>query len=323
MHQWPARTTIGAMAARSNKRRFVRTRAQNLVAHLRVGDRTIQAPVDDISMGGMLARTSESIAIGTAVMFDLARPGLKKPLRLLGVVVDTRVGRGLGIRFDGLDRDGSDRLGDLIKDLGGMTSSLLVDKPDDSVTQPLMQASLGINFPPPGANPASAPAPLRGLTGVFAPPATIAPVAQPTSSPAPITGTHALVPTVQMQAHNVPQQQHQQQLQAHGPTDLENKLTAQARSMVMEIGRLQELVQQREKELDNARLEIERLKADTASGDAAQRIVGKLEIEKNKLEGQLAEHKTRARVDVDQAQREAEQAIGALNRVLETLRRLR
>src|SRR5690242_21963603 len=120
------------MAARVNKRRYMRTKAQNLVAHLRVGDRTIQAPIEDISMGGMLARTMESIAIGTAVMFDLARPGLKKPLRLLGVVVDTRVGRGLGIRFDGLDREAGDRLGELIKDLGGMTSSLLVDKPDES-----------------------------------------------------------------------------------------------------------------------------------------------------------------------------------------------
>src|SRR5688500_9592753 len=118
------------MAARANKRRYVRTRAQNLVAHLRVGDRTIQAPVEDVSMGGMLARTSESIAIGTALMFDLARPGLKKPLRLLGVVVDTRVGRGLGIRFDGLDKEAADRLGDLIADLGGMTSpsNLLVDR---------------------------------------------------------------------------------------------------------------------------------------------------------------------------------------------------
>src|ERR1041385_1415120 len=131
------------MAATRNKRRYVRTRAQNLVAHLRVGDRTIQAPVDDISMGGMLARTMESIAIGTAVMFDLARPGLKKPLRLLGVVVDTRVGRGLGIRFDGLDREAGDRLAELIQALGGMTSSLLVDKPDE----PRLGTSPGMPMP--------------------------------------------------------------------------------------------------------------------------------------------------------------------------------
>src|ERR1041385_2729005 len=152
------------MAATRNKRRYVRTRAQNLVAHLRVGDRTIQAPVDDISMGGMLARTMESIAIGTAVMFDLARPGLKKPLRLLGVVVDTRVGRGLGIRFDGLDREAGDRLGGLLKELGGMTASLLVDKPDEGAARP--GTSPGMPMPPPtGPAPPPSPTPFRtGLT---------------------------------------------------------------------------------------------------------------------------------------------------------------
>src|SRR5688572_6036398 len=141
------------MAARVNKRRYMRTKAQNLVAHLRVGDRTIQAPVEDISMGGMLARTAESVAIGTALMFDLARPGLKKPLRLVGVVVDTRIGRGLGIRFDGLDKEAADRLGDLIADLGGMTTaSLLVDReplPGPPPTQPGMPQPLPAPAPSP------------------------------------------------------------------------------------------------------------------------------------------------------------------------------
>src|SRR4051812_27963459 len=155
-------------AARANKRRYVRTRAQNLVAHLRVGDRSIQAPVDDISMGGMLARTAESIPIGTAVMFDLARPGLKKPMRLLGVVVDTRVGRGLGIRFDGLDREGSERLADLIKDLGGMTSSLLVDRPEDGGAPP--SALAATTAPIPTMSTAAAMA--KPVTGTFAMPST-------------------------------------------------------------------------------------------------------------------------------------------------------
>ena len=293
------------MAARANKRRYVRTRAQNLVAHLRVGDRLIQAPVDDISMGGMLARTSESIPIGTAVMFDLARPGLKKPLRLLGVVVDTRVGRGLGIRFDGLDREAAERLGDLIKDLGGMVSSLLVDKPDEPHAPPLIPT-----MPPIGS--------MANVGSMGSSPAMQAPTSAPVASPgamrsgvtgtfqSPVTGTFA-------SAGNGPAQY----------SELELKLQAQARSMVMEIGRLQELVQQREKELHDARSEIERLKAETASGDAAQRIVGRLEIEKNKLEALLADQKTRVRVDVDIATREADQALGALSRLVEALRRVK
>jgi hypothetical protein len=283
-------------APRVNKRRYVRTRAQNLVAHLRVGDRTIQAPVDDISMGGMLARTAESIPIGTAVMFDLARPGLKKPLRLLGVVVDTRVGRGLGIRFDGLDREGGDRLAELIKDLGGMTSSLLVDKPEESSSS---SSSLGVYG---GSSPSIAvPAELRAQAQ-HQPQAAVNVAPLRTG----LTGTFTAPQPGQP-----------------GPTELELKLQAQARSMVMEIGRLQELVQQREKELHDARSEIERLRAENSAGDAAQRIVGRLEIEKNKLEGQLADAKTRMRVDVDIAMREAEQSVGALGRLLEALRRVK
>lgn len=137
-----------------NKRRYLRTRAANLVAHLRVGDRLIQAPIEDISLGGMLARTAESLPIGTAVMFDLARPGLKRPLRLLGVVVDTRVGRGLGIRFDGIDKDAAIRLGELIQDLGGFTHSLLVDKPEEAAPPPAE--------PAPSVRPAPVPPPQTG-----------------------------------------------------------------------------------------------------------------------------------------------------------------
>lgn len=258
----------------------MRTRAQNLVAHLRVGDRTIQAPVDDISMGGMLARTGESIAIGTALMFDLARPGLKKPLRLLGVVVDTRIGRGLGIRFDGLDKDAADRLGDMIADLGGMTSpaSLLVDRDQPPDAKPLLPRS------PTLPAPVAAPVP-AGLP----------------RAPTPLV-TAASLPSI---------------------SENEMKLQGQMRSMVMELGRVQELVQQREKELNDARAEIARLRAEAAHGDAAQRIVGRLEIEKNKLESQLADARARARMDLDVAQREGEQATAAIARLLEVLQRLR
>jgi hypothetical protein len=319
LHLRSARTTIASMAAaRANKRRYVRTRAQNLVAHLRVGDRTIQAPVDDISMGGMLARTNESIAIGTAVMFDLARPGLKKPLRLLGVVVDTRVGRGLGIRFDGLDREGADRLGELIKDLGGMTSSLLVDKPDDP------RSGGGATPGPVPILPNAIPSITGSTTGVTSLAGTSPGLQAPSSGsfarPAPTGTFSAPSPTQIAQAQAAA---HAAAASNPAHTELELKLQAQMRSMVLELGRLQEVVAQREKELQDARVEIDRLKADTASGDAAQRIVGKLEIEKNKLEAQLADVRTRARAEVDIAQREAEQAAGALNRMLESLKRLR
>jgi hypothetical protein len=238
------------MSTRPNQRRYMRTRAQNLVAHLRVGDQTIQAPVEDISMGGLLARTVESVPIGTALMFDLARPGLKRPLRLLGVVVDNRLGRGIGIRFDGLDRETNDRLSELIGAIGGMTSSLLADRPD---------------HPEPRREPARTEAP---------------PTPRPPAS------------------------------------DGEQKLQAQLRSMVMELGRLQELVQGRERELHDARAEIERLRASASAAEAAQQAaqnsLGRLEIEKG-----------RVRAELEAMRKEAELAAGHLARVLEALGHLR
>jgi hypothetical protein len=257
-----------AMAARVNKRQYARTRAQNLVAHLRVGDRAIQAPIEDISMGGLLARTTESIAIGTALIFDLARPGMKQPLRLLGVVVDTWIGRGLGIRFDGLDKGTSDRLAELIAELGGM-----------SAPSPL--------FPEGGLQP------------------------EPKPRPSPFA-VSAPVPTWLRTATTI-----------GPPVPAPVADLGRAPDMPTDVRRLQELVQQRDKELHAARTEIVRLQTESPPGDAAARIVGRLEIEKSKLEAQLADSRGRSRADVDAAQREAEQARAAIGRLLEALQRLR
>jgi len=296
-------------APQRNKRRYLRTKAMNLVAHLRVGDRQILAPIEDISLGGMLARTAESLPIGTAVMFDLARPGLKKPLRLLGVVVDTRVGRGLGIRFDGLDKEQAQRLEDLIADLGGFTHSLLVDKPDDTTqvqplphnaVQPLPQNAVQA-LPAPGTAPPVMSAPFQqSATGTFNPPNTG--VTQPgftaPSSASTTTGTF------------------------RGPASAgamspdNEKLQGQVRTLVMELGRVQELLQIRERELQDA-------KAEAAAGAGAQRLVGKLEIEKRRLEEELGSARQRQAIDVDAIYREAEIAATALQRLVEALRRMR
>lgn len=267
------------MGSIRNKRRYLRTRASNLVAHLRVGDRLIQAPIEDISLGGMLARTSESLPIGTALMFDLARPGLKRPLRLLGVVVDTRVGRGLGIRFDGVDKDTAVRLGELVQDLGGFTHSLLVDKPDEPLARTDTPAAM--------ARPPTMPPPPQVAQGPFGGPTTT-------------TGTFR-VPT---QAPAVP--------------DVE-RVQAQLRTMVMELGRAQEQIAQKEKELQDARVEIDKLKAELRAGNAATGLMGRLEIEKTQLQAQLAEQRAR----IGELEREAEVAGAALGRMIESMRRLR
>lgn len=271
-----------SMATTRNKRRYLRTRASNLVAHLRVGDRLIQAPIDDISLGGMLARTSESLPIGTALMFDLARPGLKRPLRLLGVVVDTRVGRGLGIRFDGIDKDAAVRLGELIQDLGGFTHSLLVDKPDEQL--PRAETPVAVARPP------TMPPPPQVGQGPFATPANTGAFRVPGQPPAPPP-----------------------------PAPDVERLQAQLRTMVMELGRAQEQIAQKERELQDARGEIDKLKAELRAGNAATGLMGRLEIEKTQLQAQLAEQRAR----VGELEREAEIAGAALGRMIETMRRLR
>ncbi len=51
--------------------------------------------------------------------------------------------------------------------------------------------------------------------------------------------------------------------------------------------------------------------------------MGKLEIEKNKLEAQVADVRSRIKVDADIVQREAEQAVAAMGRMLEAVKRLK
>lgn len=247
----------------ANRRRHLRTRTQNLVAHLRVEGRHLLAPVDDISMGGLLARTTEQLPVGTSLSFDLACPGLKRPLHVSGVVVDLRPGRGIGIRFDGMNPDIVARLGELISNLGGFTTSLAADKPESARAEPA------------GRAPASA-----------------------ATTPSPAVAVHV------------------------SPSENETKLQAQLRSMVMELGRLQELVQQRETELHDARTELARLRGDANAGDAAQRVLGKLEIEKSRLDAQLTELRGRSKQEADVIQREATAAVSALARLLESVKRL-
>jgi hypothetical protein len=251
-------------------------------------------------------------------MFDLARPGLKKPLRLLGVVVDTRVGRGLGIRFDGLDKETSDRLGDLIADLGGLTTaSLLVDKPDPEPARIAPVPTTGTHDRV-GVHVKTNPHGFPAVTAA-APPAS-SPLPAPVPSPAPSATSYRTNQAATTSTHTPA---HATQIPNLQPSENELKLQAQMRSMVMELGRLQELVQQREKELHDARSEIARLQTEQQAGDAAQRIVGRLEIEKGKLEAQLGDLKQRQGYELDAAQREAETAIAAIGRLVESLRRLR
>ena len=83
-------------------RRHKRTRAEELLLKVRVGDGMLVAKVEDISVGGLFARTQKVIPVGAFVEMSLLRPGHDE-LPLTGVVVDDTSKRaGLAVKFESL-----------------------------------------------------------------------------------------------------------------------------------------------------------------------------------------------------------------------------
>lgn len=83
-------------------RRHKRTRAEELLVKIRVGDSMLVAKVEDISVGGLFARTQKVIPLGAFVELALLRPGHDE-LSLTGVIVDDSSKRsGLAVKFEGL-----------------------------------------------------------------------------------------------------------------------------------------------------------------------------------------------------------------------------
>ncbi len=83
-------------------RRHKRTRAEELLLKVRVGDGMLVAKVEDSSVGGLFARTQKVIPVGAFVEMSLLRPGHDE-LPLTGVVVDDTSKRaGLAVKFESL-----------------------------------------------------------------------------------------------------------------------------------------------------------------------------------------------------------------------------
>lgn len=83
-------------------RRHKRTRAEELLLKVRVGDGMLVAKVEDISVGGLFARTQKVIPVGAFVEMSLLRPGHDE-LPLTGIVVDDTAKRaGLAVKFESL-----------------------------------------------------------------------------------------------------------------------------------------------------------------------------------------------------------------------------
>lgn len=116
-----------APAATENRRRYVRVEGCGLASHLQTRDASIPGlAVENLSMGGMFVRSNAPLPIGTDVMMQLVRPGLRRALSVTGRVVSVVSVRdatlrgavaGMGIALDRVDGDVRSRLRALIQDL--------------------------------------------------------------------------------------------------------------------------------------------------------------------------------------------------------------
>jgi Tfp pilus assembly protein PilZ len=112
-----------------DRRRHARVVARGLASHLQTMDASMAGlAVENLSVCGMFVRSATALALGTRVMVQLVRPGLKKAIPSLGKVVSVvppaeaqRLGTvaGMGIRLDP-EMDASRRLHDLVTELATM-----------------------------------------------------------------------------------------------------------------------------------------------------------------------------------------------------------
>jgi len=110
-----------------NKRKHPRVRARGVAANLRAQEvLKTGCVVENISAGGLLVRTDQPLDPGTPVVMDLVRPGMKKLLKLSGRVVgrvekvpnSPSIVPGLRVQFDPMPDETTERLVQLLRDLG-------------------------------------------------------------------------------------------------------------------------------------------------------------------------------------------------------------
>jgi Tfp pilus assembly protein PilZ len=131
-HRDQAQRAAGPVFIR-NRRRHARVDARGVASHLHARDAS--APglvVENVSMGGIFVRSATALEVGTPVMLQLVRPGLKRAIDLTGhvasVVSPAEAGvrnlcAGMGIRLDAGDPETQRRLRALIDDLGAVAGA--------------------------------------------------------------------------------------------------------------------------------------------------------------------------------------------------------
>jgi len=140
-------------AGPKSRRRHPRISARGVAGHLQSRDASMPGlPVENISMGGLFVRTSAALDMGTPVMLQVVRPGLKRAIQVTGRVVSsvscdearTRgLTPGMGIGFDAVDGDAADRLRALIEVLTAASPP-----PPPQPVSPTLPAATAAPVPP-------------------------------------------------------------------------------------------------------------------------------------------------------------------------------
>lgn len=114
-------------AAIENRRRYVRVEGCGLASHLQTRDASIPGlAVENLSMGGLFIRSNAPLPVGTSVMMQLVRPGLRRALTLTGRVVSVVSVReatlrgavaGMGVQLNRPDGEVRARLRGLVTEL--------------------------------------------------------------------------------------------------------------------------------------------------------------------------------------------------------------
>ena len=248
-----------------NRRKHARVRARNVGAQLLTAHGRISAQLENISRGGAFVRTDRPLEVGSDVLVELTRPGLRRALTLAARVtsrIDATEGRlsrrmpGMGMQFVSLDARQGERLSELMHDLGAPNDDAEVTLADDATEQELQALVLDdspvplvpdapLPPPPPQASRPPPPSPARGgvkfelprhladdIAGVLGGDEPRKPQAPPPPPPPP------------------PEQSQAEETQAQ-------RLMVQIRGLVMQLADAQQQLSQRDLEVERMREELE------------------------------------------------------------------
>ena len=121
-----AGTILQRMSSRTNRRRHPRVESPDLVGHLKHGGQTqLGLGIENLSVGGLLLRTSHPLGLGAQVLIELARPGMKSfhlVGRVVGVAPLARPGpkrgtHGVSVRFNPQGDAVQAKLEELVREL--------------------------------------------------------------------------------------------------------------------------------------------------------------------------------------------------------------